>query len=71
MAKLSRRLKKPAPIGAFNGEIKMKTAQYQVVNAHGNILKFFGGDYAAAKMWAAAHQGCGLRYGLRVKKYFI
>lgn len=48
----------------------MKKAQYQVVNASGKLIKFFGSDYAGAVAFAAMHEGVGLMYGLRVKKYY-
>lgn len=50
---------------------KGKVAHYQVVNANGALLKTFGTDFKAAKEWAESSEGCGLRYGLRVVKYFV
>lgn len=57
--------------GAEAARHAAKVAQYQVVNANGALLKTFGADYRAAKAWAQSSEGCGLRYGLRVVKYFI
>lgn len=48
-----------------------KKAHYQVANANGCLIKFFGQDYASAKKFIASHEGVGLMYGLRIKKYYV
>ena len=52
----------------------MKKAHYQVVNSNGQLLQTFGSGVDAlhaAKAWVKDNEGCGLRYGLRVVKYFV
>lgn len=48
-----------------------RSARYDVVNANGNLIRSFGADYAAAMSFAKENNGCGLKYGLRVRRYYV
>lgn len=48
-----------------------KKANYYIVNGNGSLIKTFGADYRAAVRFVNANRGCGLMYGLRIKKQFL
>ena len=49
----------------------MNRYHYEVRNANGALIKCFGNDFQSAKQYASQYDGCGLMYGLRVRKYLV
>jgi len=47
------------------------SARHDVVNANGNLICSFGKDYAGARAYTKANEGCGLKYGLHVRRYYV
>lgn len=48
-----------------------RSARYDVVNANGNLISSFGKDYTGAVAYTKTNEGCGLMYGLRVRRYYV